>query len=305
LDTGALADIIQAAENGLLNRPWFSRVWVFQELVLSRDPWVQCGRIRVRWTDFCDLLLFNNSKRAGLTVLKEMHFARTGRIETDLFRLLLSRRGLGATDARDMVFAHLGVASDSAVLGSSVTIDYKQNVERLYEDVARYLIDAVGPQTVFFQVDDAKHGAHRQGLASWAPDWSQLPSSAVQMYKDNRMNVVPLRPKPHYRFIEEPRVLAYIGYEVDVINSVSLSIYQNSQQDPANRTRYQKTVDDLKALYASVGGAYASGDENGQYTRMPLENKRAEHQDLYLRISSEWLHIMDKELPVLSAPATN
>jgi hypothetical protein len=126
------------------------------------------------------------------------------------------------------------------MLGGSVTIDYKQNVERLYEDVARHLIDAVGPQTVFFQVDDAKHGAHRQDLASWAPDWSLLSSPAVQMYKDNRTNVVPLRPKQNYRFIEEPRVLAYIGYEVDVINSVSLSMCQNSQQDLANRKRYQK-----------------------------------------------------------------
>jgi len=65
-----------------------------------------------------------------------------------------------------------------------------------------------------------------------------------------------------------------------------------------------KGCGDLKALYASVGGTYASGDENGQYTRMPLENKRAEHQDLYLRISSERLHIMDNELPTLSALAT-
>ncbi len=33
----------------VFSRPWFTRVWVFQELVLSRDPWVQCGRISVRW----------------------------------------------------------------------------------------------------------------------------------------------------------------------------------------------------------------------------------------------------------------
>lgn len=304
MDAEALLDTVQAAENGLLNRPWFSRVWVFQELVLSRDPWVQCGGVRVRWTDLCDLLLSNNRERTGLKVLKEMNFARAGRLQTDLFHLILSRRGLGATDARDMVFAHLGVASDGATLGGSVTIDYKQSVERLYEDVARYLIDKIGPETIFSQVDDADHSPHRHGLASWAPDWSLLPSSAAQMYRDNRMNVVTLQPRLHYRFIQELRVLAYIGYEVDVISSVSLGIHQNSQQDSANRTRYQKVVDNLRALYASVGGAYASGDENGQYTRMPLESKRAEHQDLYLKLSSEWLHILDKELPLLSPPVT-
>lgn len=33
----------------VLTRPWFQRVWVYQELFFSRDPWVRCGRARVRW----------------------------------------------------------------------------------------------------------------------------------------------------------------------------------------------------------------------------------------------------------------
>jgi hypothetical protein len=73
-----ITEISRAAEDDLLGRPWFNRVWVFQELVLSRDPWVQCGGVRVRWTDLCDLLLSNNSKRSGFKVMKEMHFARVG-----------------------------------------------------------------------------------------------------------------------------------------------------------------------------------------------------------------------------------
>jgi len=33
----------------ILSRPWFTRVWIYQELVLSKDPWIQCGRKRIRW----------------------------------------------------------------------------------------------------------------------------------------------------------------------------------------------------------------------------------------------------------------
>jgi hypothetical protein len=33
----------------LLDRPWFTHMWIFQELLLSRNPWVQCGRSRTRW----------------------------------------------------------------------------------------------------------------------------------------------------------------------------------------------------------------------------------------------------------------
>jgi hypothetical protein len=38
----------------ILTRPWFKRVWVFQELVLSHNPWLQCGDRRMRWDKFYD-----------------------------------------------------------------------------------------------------------------------------------------------------------------------------------------------------------------------------------------------------------
>lgn len=299
-----LPDAAQIAEHSLLNRPWFSRAWVFQELVLSRDPWVQCGAERVRWVDLCDLLLSNRGNNSGLKLLSEMHHARERRAQTNLFHLLLQRRGLGATDARDMIFAHLGVASDRANLEGKIIVDYDQSLERLYEDAAQYFIETQGPGTAFFHIDTANHSARRLDLASWAPDWSLAPSLVRLMYKDNRMNVVALTPKPHYLFIQEPRVLGYIGYEVDIISNVSLLIGQTSQRDSASRMKYQQTVRDLHSLYASVGGSYASGDKYGQYTRMPLEGKEEEHEKLCLKIRDEWLHLMQDELPLLSPPAT-
>jgi hypothetical protein len=33
----------------ILSSPWFTRVWVLQELVMSSDPRLQCGRYRMRW----------------------------------------------------------------------------------------------------------------------------------------------------------------------------------------------------------------------------------------------------------------
>lgn len=40
----------------LLLRPWFHRSWVLQELVLSRDPWIQCGKKKIRWESFTTLM---------------------------------------------------------------------------------------------------------------------------------------------------------------------------------------------------------------------------------------------------------
>jgi hypothetical protein len=37
----------------VLSKEWFNRVWVFQELVFSNNPWVQCGTMRVKWEKIC------------------------------------------------------------------------------------------------------------------------------------------------------------------------------------------------------------------------------------------------------------
>jgi hypothetical protein len=39
-----------------LGSEWFTRVWVFQEVVFSHNPWIQCGRAKVRWDRFCNIL---------------------------------------------------------------------------------------------------------------------------------------------------------------------------------------------------------------------------------------------------------
>lgn len=50
-----LQTLIDGIEARLLARPWFTRVWVYQELIQSRDPWVQCGEKRLKWDDLCRL----------------------------------------------------------------------------------------------------------------------------------------------------------------------------------------------------------------------------------------------------------
>ncbi|GAW25565.1 putative HET domain-containing protein [Rosellinia necatrix] len=76
--------ILHAADEGVLAQPWFRRVWVFQELVLSRKPWAQFGARRIRWQDLCRLLVpllaarrESRGRKAGLTILESMDDART------------------------------------------------------------------------------------------------------------------------------------------------------------------------------------------------------------------------------------
>ncbi|ENH62276.1 Heterokaryon incompatibility protein 6, OR allele [Fusarium oxysporum f. sp. cubense race 1] len=60
------ADEIDGMRRDLLSKPWFRRVWVFQELVLSTDVWVQCDNLRIRWHHFCKVVDTKNVVAAML-----------------------------------------------------------------------------------------------------------------------------------------------------------------------------------------------------------------------------------------------
>lgn len=89
---GELKDV----EIDVLNRTWFRRVWVLQEVVVSRDVEIQCGYRRVSWDDFCRNLLlspryhdqYGNSLASArrVDVVREMFHARCAFLES---------RGLG------------------------------------------------------------------------------------------------------------------------------------------------------------------------------------------------------------------
>ncbi|KAH7357491.1 heterokaryon incompatibility protein-domain-containing protein [Pyrenochaeta sp. MPI-SDFR-AT-0127] len=138
-ESGALITRMQELIlNQILTRPWFDRVWIYQELVLSPTVWLQCGRSRVHWDDLRKLLPqqnFSTQRDPSLDTLSHtvvtpslaswrfellahMHDARQkhktsillGKDPATLLEILLARRGFGATDQRDMIYGHMAVA---------------------------------------------------------------------------------------------------------------------------------------------------------------------------------------------------
>lgn len=112
----------------ILSRAWFTRVWTYQELVLSRTPWIQCGRRRVKWDalvaalsgpernylgsssahelmqamnlgDESDSEGHDDAEKhrtiASSRTLFDMHAARNKRSPLGLLSILVSRRGFG------------------------------------------------------------------------------------------------------------------------------------------------------------------------------------------------------------------
>jgi len=292
-------DLVGIAERNTLQAVWFTRVWVFQELVLSRDPWVQCGSLRARWTDLCSLLVSSGRKQNSkeLQVLADMNSNR-GPTGLKFLSLLTSRRGLGATDPRDMIYAIMGIASDLSSLVGYVQVDYRKDCEEVYESVARYLLDNIGPggPTIFFPHAASNEQSKRISLASWAPDWSLPASNLVEMYRDNNARKLRLDSKAHYAFVGHPLTLPWVGYEVDVIDSFSDELPNPATFNTKERIGYQEAITKLKKMYSNV---WWSGDEFGQHQHVDLRGREDEHERLCRVLGDEWLQIMGNELPKL------
>lgn len=149
----------------LLFREWFRRVWVFQELLFSRDPWVQFGSSRVPWDhlveclkdallssdlkslqkDYAGLFLHMQHSRAEAIARRVINDPTTLANSIELFvSTLFKRRGLGVTDPRDMIFAHIGVLKGERKdlqcypqfdLWRSLAVDYTQSTKEVYEEL--------------------------------------------------------------------------------------------------------------------------------------------------------------------------
>lgn len=139
----------------LFSSPWFRRVWVVQEALLSQKARVHCGEVAVPWRE---LILFNRWLTSGRIMVEWGHLApgvylpsifadvkpRAGP-EKQLTILDVFLRGLElqATDARDQLFALLPFGretSDANEVPPDLQVSYDIPLERVLANFTRWCI---------------------------------------------------------------------------------------------------------------------------------------------------------------------
>ncbi|KAG4430662.1 hypothetical protein IFR05_013859 [Cadophora sp. M221] len=166
----------------LLRRPWWSRVWIIQEVTVGEsEPLVGCGNHWVSWSQFVKVdELFEQLEMVGADIVKEMdnpisrlRYIRAGihgQLKTswkNLFLLLRATHECQATDARDKVFALLGLGSDENQ--HAIHPDYTSSVVDVYTKVAKHLINLEDSLNVLIYFRPRQ----LPGLPSWVPDFSR------------------------------------------------------------------------------------------------------------------------------------
>lgn len=178
----------------LADLPWFSRVWVLQEVAVAKEVTLMCNEVSFPWATFVDGLSaagYQENVSHAVRTLSRWHEKSTKAAKfcreyaqddilrnkfTDtplpdrLLSLLLDSNGLDATDARNHVFALIGLAGshEELVLEPSLAINYDLSPIQVLKRTAVYLLQSTRDPSILYGASSTP--AQRQlGIPSWVP----------------------------------------------------------------------------------------------------------------------------------------
>ncbi|KAH7309720.1 heterokaryon incompatibility protein-domain-containing protein [Stachybotrys elegans] len=287
------------AQKDLLRRPWFKRVWTYQEFALSKKPYIQCGSVRVPWKQIYKLLIgydggFNAERHTGLEVLRSMKSVCPPGNKLEFLDVLQARRGFGATDPRDLVYAQLGIISDLVLVREYIAISYNMPVPVLYCQVANYAIASRrdGVEALLSMLDDSSDGSRLPNLPSWAPDWRLFRNNVTTMHNED-YHLQETYEGAHC-FLEESLVLAHVGYEVDTVEDLSCILPAYASIPNTVLVGYHDALDELTGLYWRNGGVwYEDGAEQDKRPRISLRGLASRHMDLCRELGEQWRKLLE------------
>lgn len=177
----------------IMARPWFFRIWVVQEAVLSRKTTIICGADQMSWiNDPRSVRTFARSIKlaalspgwleSGLTDvsldgflgLLELQLRQSGGPEKipppDILDVAYAMRHRQATDPRDKIFAFLNLA-ESNVVKHQFQVDYRKTLHEVFDDFTRVLEGGdLGVVVSTFEDSDTGNGDERCNLESGTAD---------------------------------------------------------------------------------------------------------------------------------------
>jgi hypothetical protein len=197
------------ALRGLFASPWFSRVWVLQEVAVARDVRVVYGGDTFPWAVLYRAAMACHNERGLPYVTQALVYQReTDRVwlkppgldhaeafntyracirvgySIDPASLFRRCRGFTATDPRDKIFALLGLVD--AYDHPRLKVDYGKSAHDVMVDAARYFLERnelcdvlfeagigwdCGPTSVYVEsMDEARTLA---SLPTWVPNWAK------------------------------------------------------------------------------------------------------------------------------------
>ncbi|EZF34125.1 hypothetical protein H109_06803 [Trichophyton interdigitale MR816] len=152
----------KSALKSLFKRPCFSGLWLVQQFIYAKRPWILCGDRSLPWPPWS--FMPNGMRRcASLLLFNREAWIRL--IDKNFYNILRHALTHECLDPRDKIYAILGLLGETGI-----SIDYSLPVEVVYTGITAYLLQ----NHLSFRLFDLL-GADEQrlNLPSWVPDYSQ------------------------------------------------------------------------------------------------------------------------------------
>lgn len=178
----------------LFRQPYWSRVWIIQELCLAREARILADGHWLSWTDFKHFLLMlehcmkwvvrdvGPNFRALIRLTSIFHHYG-GQGGPSLAQLLVQFRWSQASNPRDKVYSLLGLApsQDCELVGGDTNDLYEISTAECYTRAMFGLLQQTRDLTLLVHCLEPACLTRQRGLPSWVPDWgydaSRLPPS--------------------------------------------------------------------------------------------------------------------------------
>lgn len=246
----------------LLNRPYWTRVWMLQEITVGRKVILFCGDNTLTWDDlkfvaeltpsFFEYEFWNRSEDdASAQNLMTMEMLRSrvrDHVPVSFVECLYYSFNFESTVEQDRIFALLGLCWDADYFVPIIT--YEQGLQDLYADMAIHFIERCSLDIICLK------GASNESEPSWIPHWLKVGEHSkfderVVRYLAGGDKTMPARHRePMWHASggssasdagveKDSRTLKVFGKRIAVIEG--LSVAGRSGKGPSGRHEYAQT----------------------------------------------------------------
>jgi hypothetical protein len=216
----------------LVNRPYFQRTWVRQEVVLGSKAYFQCGIEKLPWLDFRKAIACLSWKKhdsAAYRPVRDINVRISAAVSLcqmslDTFyysNIRILMRDTKCEDPRDRIYAILTLLNPED-RKLDVKPDYSRTVEDLYTDVARRNIVERCQLNVF---ETCELSSRSIDIPSWVPDWS------------THLNF-------HHITLSRWSACAWISAQATVIDDKTIRVTGMNMAQIQNITEYEFNISD-------------------------------------------------------------